>query len=417
MLNISVIGLGIHQPPVLTTTAQQALGQAQAVFGSARQLASVAHLLATDCEPCELPKLTQLAQQLQPYQQVVILASGDPLLFGIGKFLQQEFPQQVTCYSGISSLQGACQLTGLSLQDAQLVSLHGRPLNSLRRHLQPNRQLLVLTDQHSQPQHLAQQLADVNLGASRLHVCERLGYADQRYRQFSVQQLLAHDLTFDALHVSVIETRGPGGIIPNFPGIPDHEFITDGVSVTGRGAGHGLLTKREVRLAILSLLQAGPDQIGWDIGAGCGGVAVEWALWNPKGQVYAIEHHQQRFDCLQANRDKFGVGQNLYAVQQTAPQGLSDLPSPDKVFVGGSSGALNAIMLAAWQALRPGGRLLASAVTEQSKATLLQFGNQVGCDIAELLQVSVSRADKLAGHDLLRPNLPITLICWDKPHE
>ena len=410
MPSISVIGLGIHQPPVLTGPAQQTLAQAQVVFGSPRQLASVAHLLTADCQTWELPKLTQLAEQLQPYQQAVVLASGDPLLFGIGKFLQQEFPQQVTCYSGISSLQGACQLTGLSLQDAQLVSLHGRPLSSLRRHLQPNRQLLILTDQNSQPQQLAQQLAEVNLGASRLHVCERLGYADQRYRQFSVHQLLANNLAFDALHVSVIETRGAGGIIPIFPGIPDHEFITDGA------IGHGLLTKREVRLAILSLLQAGPDQIGWDIGAGCGGVAVEWALWNPQGQVYAIEHHQQRFDCLQANSDKFGVGQNLYPLKQSAPQTLTDLPCPDKVFVGGSSGALTEIMLATWQALRPGGRLLASAVTEQSKAALLQFGDQVGCDIAELLQVSVSRADKLAGHDLLRPNLPITLICWDKPH-
>ncbi|HCH24771.1 MAG TPA: cobalamin biosynthesis bifunctional protein CbiET [Oceanospirillaceae bacterium] len=410
MLSIQVIGLGISQPPLLSNPAQQALAQAQAVFGSARQLQSVGGLLAGHCEQRELPKLSLLKEQLQAYEQVVVLASGDPLLFGIGKFLHQQFPQQVTCYSGVSSLQGACQLTGLSLQDAQLVSLHGRPLSSLRRYLQAKRNLLVFTDQYSQPQHLAQTLAAVNLQDSSLHVCQRLGYEDQQYQRFSVSELLTSQQVFDPLHVTVIETRGPGGVMPNFPGIADTQFITDGKT------GHGLLTKREVRLAILSLLQAGPGQVGWDIGAGCGGVAVEWALWNPHGQVHAIEHHAQRFSCLQANRDKFGVIQNLHTHQQRAPQALTNLPAPDKVFVGGSGGDLQDIMRTAWQALKPGGRLLASAVTEQSKATLLHFGDTIGADTAEFMQVSISRADKLAGHDLLRPNLPISLICWDKPY-
>ena len=410
MISIHVIGLGISQPPLLVNAAQQALGNAQAVFGSPRQLQSVSELVAGDCEQRELPKLGLLKEQLQAYEQVVVLASGDPLLFGIGKFLQQQFPQQVTCYSGVSSLQGACQLTGLSLQDAQLVSLHGRPLSSLRRHLQPNRQLLILTDQYSQPQHLALTLDQVNLDDSSLHVCQRLGYEDQQYQSFSVSELLASEQVFDPLHVTVIETRGQGGVIPNFPGILDTQFITDGET------GRGLLTKREVRLAILSLLQSGPGQVGWDIGAGCGGVAVEWALWNPQGQVHAIEHHEQRFSCLHANRDKFGVIQNLHTHQQRAPEALTDLPAPDKVFVGGSGGSLQDIMRMAWQALKPGGRLLASAVTEQSKATLLQFGGTIDANIAELMQVSISRADKLAGQDLLRPNLPITLICWDKPY-
>ncbi len=407
---ISVIGLGISQPPLLSAQAQTLLAEAQVVYGSARQLASIAHLLDHACQQHELPKLGQLKAELQAAKQAVVLASGDPLLYGIGKYLQQQLPNQVHCYTGVSSLQGACQLTGLSLQDAQLVSLHGRPTSSIRRHLQANRSLLVLTDQHSQPQHLAQILNEVKLADSRLHVCERLGYDDQQNRQFSVAELLHCELQFDPLHVTVIETRGQGGVIPNFPGIADELFVTDGET------GRGLLTKREVRLAILSLLQAGPGQIGWDIGAGCGGVAVEWALWNPQGEVHAIEHHQQRFGCLQANREKFGVGQNLHLLQARAPQALANLPAPNKVFIGGSGGAMNDILEQAWQALKPGGRLLASAVTEQSKFNLMQFGPAHEVDIAELLQVSISRADKLAGQDLLRPNLPITLICWDKPY-
>ena len=139
-------------------------------------------------------------------------------------------------------------------------------------------------------------------------------------------------------------------------------------------------------------------------------------LRNSQGRVYAIEHHQQRFDCLQANIHKFGVGHNLYALNQSAPQALTDLPCPDKIFISESGGSLIEIIIAVWEALRPGGRLLASAVTEQTKSTLIQFGDKMGIHIAELLQVSISRVEKLAGHDLLRPNLSITLICWNKPH-
>lgn len=417
MTKITVIGLGICQPPLLNAKALSALGSCDCIMGSPRQLESIAHAQVvanqSRTQPASLclPKLKHIAHEIKGFDHVVILASGDPLLFGIGKYLQSEFGDQVTCISGVSSLQGACELTGLSLQDAQLVSLHGRPLNHLKRHLQPHRTLLILTDQNSHPQAIAKVLVAVNLGLSKIHVCERLGYEDQNQQQFIAQDLATNSTPFASLHVTVVHTLGIGHVMPNFPGIADAHFVTDGES------GKGLLTKREVRLNILSLLQPAPQDIAWDIGAGCGGVAIEWALWNPQGQVYAIEHHDQRIACLEANKEAFGVSANLSVIQDKAPDCLKELPFPDKVFIGGSGGELSRIMQLAWQRLNPGGRLATSAVTEPSKAALRQFSLHVEQQPTDYLQVAISRHDTIAGQDLLRPALPVTLMCWHKALE
>tara|TARA_B110000259_G_scaffold46582_1_gene54211 strand:- start:2060 stop:3322 length:1263 start_codon:yes stop_codon:yes gene_type:complete len=417
MTKITVIGLGICQPPLLNAKALSALGSCDCIMGSPRQLESIAHAQVvanqSRTQPASLclPKLKHIAHEIKGFDHVVILASGDPLLFGIGKYLQSEFGDQVTCISGVSSLQGACELTGLSLQDAQPVSLHGRPLNHLKRHLQPHRTLLILTDQNSHPQAIAKVLVAVNLGLSKIHVCERLGYEDQNQQQFIAQDLATNSTPFASLHVTVVHTLGIGHVMPNFPGIADAHFVTDGES------GKGLLTKREVRLNILSLLQPAPQDIAWDIGAGCGGVAIEWALWNPQGQVYAIEHHDQRIACLEANKEAFGVSANLSVIQDKAPDCLKELPFPDKVFIGGSGGELSRIMQLAWQRLKPGGRLATSAVTEPSKAALRQFSLHVEQQPTDYLQVAISRHDTIAGQDLLRPALPVTLMCWHKALE
>ena len=417
MTKITVIGLGICQPPLLNAKALSALGSCDCIMGSPRQLESMAHAQVvanqSRTQPASLclPKLKHIAHEIKGFDHVVILASGDPLLFGIGKYLQSEFGDQVTCISGVSSLQGACELTGLSLQDAQLVSLHGRPLNHLKRHLQPHRTLLILTDQNSHPQAIAEVLVAANLGLSKIHVCERLGYEDQNQQQFIAQDLATTSTPFASLHVTVVHTLGIGQVMPNFPGIEDAHFVTDGES------GKGLLTKREVRLNILSLLQPAPQDIAWDIGAGCGGVTIEWALWNPLGQVYAIEHHDQRIACLEANKEAFGVSANLSVIQGRAPDCLKELPFPDKVFIGGSGGELSRIVQLAWQRLKPGGRLAASAVTEPSKAALRQFSLHIEQQPTDYLQVAISRHDTIAGQDLLRPALPVTLMCWHKALE
>jgi len=407
---IHVIGLGVEQPVRFSPAAEQALATAQGVIGSERQLA----LLPLAVEPerrVRLPKLAQLPERLQSHEQGdwVVLASGDPLHYGIGAFLSRHFPRQALhFYPALSSMQAFAHQLQLSQQEFEVVSLHGRPLSSLRRHLKRKRKVMILSDQQSQPQHLAQLCQHTGFAASRLWVSEMIGYPQQRLRCFSVAELLERPFEFESLHLSLIEVAGEGGVLPEFPGIEDQHFVTDGER------GQGLLTKREVRLAILSLLQPASGEVGWDIGAGCGGVAVEWALWNRGGSVLAIEHHPERLDALAQNRIQFGVEENLEVVEGFAPEALAGLSRPDKVFIGGSGGQLLEILQQVWVRLRDGGVLVVSAVTEESRLALLQFGLSMPEVESESMQISVARRGTLAGQNLYRPQLPVTLFKWLK---
>ncbi|PWQ95536.1 precorrin-6y C5,15-methyltransferase (decarboxylating) subunit CbiE [Leucothrix arctica] len=430
---IHIIGLGVTETEQLSTDALDALAQAALVVGSKRQLEIVKPKLVKQTTSV-LPKLNQLKSLIEHSnaQHVVILASGDPLYYGIGRWFSKQFtPEQLRYYPAVSSIQAACHSIGLSLQATKVISLHGRPVLTLRRHLAQQRYLVILTDQHSSPQALAALCHDAGFSQSRLWVCEQLGYENQKVREFSVDELVndSTELQFDPLHVTIIKVTGETKYLPSFPGIPDHHFITDS------DAGRGLITKREVRLAILSLLQPAPDDIGWDIGAGCGGVAVEWALWNQLGNVHAIEHHPQRFECLEQNQQRFGVVDNLKTVQGRAPEVLSHLPAANKIFIGGSDGELPVLLGSLWRTLPDGGVIVASAVMETSRTQLIHFAEKIERDVSdsesynsdhgqtlpqgevETLQVAISRGGKLAGQLLYRPSLPVTLFKFIKPHK
>ncbi|MCV6588516.1 MAG: precorrin-6y C5,15-methyltransferase (decarboxylating) subunit CbiE [Marinobacterium sp.] len=415
-MQIAVIGLGVAQQAQLSMAAQQALAASTRVIGSERQLATVADYL-TDQQQLVLPPLKALPALLASSTgAVAILASGDPLWYGIGRWLSKQFAtDQLRFFPAVSSIQVACHQLGLSQQDVEVISLHGRPLASLRQKLRANQTLVVLTDAQSAPQYLARALSDAGFSQATVTVCEMLGYPQQQVRRFDIAQLCSMESaqidSFDPLHVSIIETgpAGPQSWLPQFPGIEDHHFVTD------RGPGKGMLTKREVRLQILSLLQPGNRELIWDIGAGCGSVAVELAYWAPQAKVLALEHHPDRFECLELNRERFGVVQNLEVREQRVTAALVDLlPQPQKIFIGGSDGELPELLQHCWQRLPPDGVLVASAVMERSRSQLLQFmaqletqGQHVRC---QTLQVAISRGETLAGQLCYKPALPVTLF-------
>jgi len=425
---LHIIGLGVaesHSVASLGDGAALALQASQLVIGSERQRLTVAEVLAPEQELMDLPKLSVLPELIAKaehdgVQQVSVLASGDPLFYGVGRWFGRKFAaEQLHFYPAVSSVQAACHQLGLSLQDVEVLSLHGRPLEKIRRTLKKNQTLVTLTDKHSTPQALARECVAAGFADSQLHVCEQLGYSQQQLRSFNTAELVegggSCTIEFDPLHVTVIQVCGVGGVLPEFPGFSDDVFITDLASQTN--GSRGLISKREVRLMILSLLEQGNDDVIWDVGAGCGSVAVELAYWNERTQVHAIEHHRQRLGCLAANRDKFGVVSNLNLVAGRAPEVLADLPSPNKVFIGGSDGELPQLLQQIWQQLPIGGLLVASAVTENTRQHLLAFYQQrsdSGDNQVQSTQLAVSRASELAGQLLFRPNLPVTLFQWRK---
>jgi precorrin-6Y C5,15-methyltransferase (decarboxylating) len=411
---IHVVGLGVGSDMRLSQPAEQALAAAQTIIGSPRQLELARGLV--DCDDTNLkvlPKLSELQSLIEdlPAGNIAILASGDPLYYGIGRWLGRQFDApRLRFHPAVSSIQAVCNRLGLALQDCNVISLHGRDPSGLRRVLKQNRTLIVLTDRHSHPRALAQACLDGGFERSRIHIAEDLGSETERYRQFEVTELVRiKDFECSDLQVSVIQTCGRGGVLPEFPGIDDHSFATDGLS------GQGMFTKREVRLAILSLLQPGNDDVIWDVGAGCGGVASELSHWNERVSVYAIEQHPERLACLAENRSRFGCLSNMHIVDGRAPQAFADLPPANKVFIGGNDGELDAIISNVWASLPAQGLLVASSVTESTQAQLQAFALTLAEPQVETLQLAVSRGKAGEATIDYQAKLPVTLFKFIKP--
>lgn len=404
--DIDVIGLGIDSDVVLSTAAQAALQQADLIIGAPRMVVALPPPRGEVRDYPRPMKALWPLLQTQAGKRIALLTSGDPLCYGIGATLIQHVDaDRVTFHPHVSSIQAAFARIKQPWQQARLVSLHGRPLNSLRALLQVRHCYALLTDKASHPGAIAALLVDVGLGESTLWIAENLGLPEERVRCFQANELLDQPVDYSPLTTVILETQGAGGLLPEFPGIPDERFIT------GAEPGKGMLSKREVRLAILSLLAPKAGEIGWDIGAGCGGVAVEWARWNPQGQVHAVECHGERVQHLRANRERFGVVNNLQVVEGLAPNVFGQLPDPHVIFIGGSNGELQVMLQAAWARLPAGGRLVASAVTEDSRVALYQFAD---ARPAYWTEIRVARGERLAGQRLLRPYLPVLLMQLDK---
>ena len=421
---LHIIGLGVSEQADLSVDAKRALASADIVIGSDRQLKVVTHLLADSVELLTLPKLSELKQWIteRPDKTFAIMASGDPLYYGIGRWFKQHFSgawaqNKLHYYPAISSIQAACHRLGMALQDVEVLSLHGRPLAKLKTRLRAQQPVLILTDKHSSPSAIAELCINTGFNNAHLTILEGLGYPNEKITQLTVSQCvdsqwLETEADINPLHITLLAPEDNQGYLPQFPGIPDQHFITD-----GEHQGKGMLTKREVRLQILSLMQPQKDDVVWDIGAGCGGVAVEMAYWQPDAQIYAVEHHNERLECLTANRERFGVVANLQVTEGRAPDVLAHLPTPNRVFVGGSDGELEGLLQTLWATLPEHGVLVASAVTETSKQQLLLFMQQRiahGDSDGETLQVAISRGSQLAAQFMYRPNLPVSLFSFRK---
>jgi len=436
---IAVIGLGVTENAMLSEQALLALQSADLVIGSERQLLTLEKQLAfqpqlealTEGEQQQvepkaevlpprteiIPKLKQLKALIETEQKVVVLGSGDPLYYGIGTWISKHFHDAtVRFFPAVSSITQACHSLSIAQQDVNVVSLHGRPLAKLKVALKAQQTLLLLTDKDSMPQHIAAICEQTGFTQAEIIVCERLGYSQQKISRFSVSELLTAESEgnlqhFDALHVSFVICGANKGYLPEFPGIQDANFET------GELGSKGMISKREVRLSILSLLQPSKRDIIWDIGAGCGGVSIEMAYWQPKAKIYAIEHNQARFDCLLLNQQKFGVVNNLKTTLGRAPSALAELPAANKIFIGGSDGALPELLESLWEKLPENGQIVVSAVMEKTKSQLLDFyikRSDVNDSELETLQVAVNKSRTLGGQLAYRPALPVSLFSFIK---
>ena len=409
---IHVVGLGIGDTESLSDEAILALSQSMLVIGSQRQLSCVHELMVEEQEKLHYPSpfsdlVGMLEDKLKSNDIICVLASGDPLFYGISDLLLRHFSEdQLSFHSNVSSVQTAFSRIKKSWQDAKVISLHGRPLTNLIPHLQDNQRYALLTDKHSSPQAIAALLCDYGCENAEMWICANLGDDYEAISNFSAKDLAQSQQEFHPLHVTIVETKDTACNLPSFPGFDDQLFFTD----TGE-AGKGMMTKRDIRVAALSLLQAKPNDVVWDVGAGCGTVAVEQAYWNQKGVVYAIEHHEKRLHCIEQNKQKFGVN-NLKVIEGNAPGVLKGLEVPNAIFVGGTGGEMLAIMDFCWQQLAVRGRLVVNCVTETCKSQLQQWleRQSISADAIEWTDISISKGSQLAGQLLMRPRLAVRLL-------
>ncbi|MFC4857729.1 precorrin-6y C5,15-methyltransferase (decarboxylating) subunit CbiE [Actinophytocola glycyrrhizae] len=388
---ITVVGIGADGWAGLAEPARNAVARAEVVVGSARQLALLPDSVATRVT-WPSPMLPAVEPLLAEHsgRRVCVLASGDPMFFGVGTTLVRLFgAAALRVYPHPSSVSLACARLGWPVDDVDVVSLVGRPVESLI--ALPHRRMLVLSAGADTPGAVAALLRDRGFGPTAMTVLDDLGGPAERRHDGTAATWSAET---GPLNVIALDCRAAPGVSPlgRTPGLPDDAYDHD-----------GQLTKREVRAITLAALAPLPGQLLWDVGAGSGSVAIEWLRTHPSCTAVAVESRPERAERIRANAGLLGVPA-LRVVPGRAPGALTDLPRPDAVFVGGGlTGA--GVVEACWAALRTGGRLVANAVTLESEAVLTRWQAAVG---GTLTRIEVSRAAPVGGFTGWKPMMPVT---------
>jgi len=399
---LAIVGLGEAGLVELTPAARTLLEHAEVLVGGARHLA----LLPEDGrERLTWPSpLTALVDEIvaRRGQRICVLATGDPMNYGIGVTLARRVPRaEMTVVPAPSAFAQACARLGWGRAEVETLTLHGRPLALLHPAIQPGQRLLLLSDSAATPSEIAALLCARGFGPSRLVVLEHMGGQRERLVEGTAETWNTDGLAdFNTVAVDCI--AGPGAVVlPRTPGLPDDAFRHD-----------GQLTKREVRAVTLGALAPTPGALLWDVGAGCGSIAVEWMRSAPRARAVAVERRADRLTLLADNAAALGVPE-LEIVEGIAPDALKALPAPDAIFLGGGlSDPL--IFTACWAALAPGGRLVANAVTLEGEAELIRRRGETA---GELVRLAVSRAAPVGGFLAWHPFHPVTQLRAVKPSE
>lgn len=341
---VAVVGIGADGWSGLSGTAREALRGAEVLIGGARQL----DLLPPECAgvrvawPSPLrPAVPRLLAE-HGEQRIAVLASGDPMFYGIGRALAEELgPQGLSVFPHPSSVSYACARLGWPLEDTEVVTLVGRPAARLAASLYEGRRLLVLSADASTPATVAALLTDRGFGPSRVRVLEQLGGEAEAYAE-GVAEAWTHE-PGDRLNVVAIECRASAEALRlgTVPGLPDEAYEHD-----------GQLTKRHIRAATLGTLAPAPGELLWDVGGGSGSIAIEWLRAHRSCRAVSVERDPVRAERITRNAERLGVP-GLRVVTGPAPAALAELDTPDAVFIGGGLTAPG-LLDACWEALRPG---------------------------------------------------------------
>lgn len=393
---LSIVGIGEDGVSGLSSVARQLIASAELVVGGQRHLGLARELIGGRMLAWPRPIVDAVPEIVgHRGRPVVVLASGDPFHYGVGDMLLRAIPAAETlCLPQPSSFSLAAARMGWSLQHVITVSLHGRPLEGIVRHLHSGARLLALSWDGETPDRLARLLVARGMGESTITVLEALGGPNENLRTttaagFDLVDVAA--LNIMALEIVASIQATPIGLAA---GLDDALFEHD-----------GQLTKRAIRAVTLSSLAPLPGELLWDVGLGAGSVAIEWLLCNPSMRAIGIEAQADRAARAARNATALGTP-DLHIVQGMAPAAFANLPQPDAIFVGGGLSDPD-VLDAAWSALKRGGRIVANAVSLQSEARLIECFRSRG---GEITRLDVARAGRAGAGDVFvwRPATPVT---------
>lgn len=397
---IVVVGIGADGWDGLGPAARKAVSSASEVIGSQRQL----DMLPSDAPPSRVwpSPLDSLLDELVARRRgprICVLASGDPMLYGIGATLARRMdPSRLTVIPHVSAFALACARLGWPETGVALISAVGRPAEAVVRLLQPRRRIVVYTSGVDGAAEIAALLRSHGYGPSRFVVLEQLGGRAERVTDTTAAEF---DGQADRLHAVAIECAAQPGtpLLSPVPGLPDGAFESD-----------GQLTKRHVRAATLAALAPVPGALLWDVGAGTGSIAIEWLRADPTAHAIAIEARDDRVERIAANAAALGVP-GLEVVHGTAPEALDGLDAPEVVFIGGGF-TVEGVFERCWEALAPGGRLVANVVTLEGERAVADARAKHG---GELARIAIDHAEPLGGFTAWRAQIPVVQWSVTKP--
>ena len=378
------------------------IAAADVLVGGQRHLA----LLPADRRPRHtwprpFDALIEIISAARP-RRVCVIASGDPLCYGIGNVLMRHFPLAETeVIPAPSAFNLACARLGWNLAEVELLTLHGRPLAHLEAYLQPDARLVVLSAGGDTPSAVAKLLVERGYSPSELTVLEHMDGDEGVYRGSAESMRATVFRDFNTIAIRCLPGTNPSAL-SRVPGLPDECFDHD-----------GQLTKRAVRAVTVSALAPGPYQLLWDIGAGSGSIAIEWCRAHRTCTAIAVEAEPLRAARIEANAARLGAPQ-VRIVLGEAPTVLHDLEAPHAVFIGGGA-STEGLVEACWERLRPGGRFVMNVVTVEGEQRITALWQEFGGELTKLAVSHVGAIGQHATRHGFRAAMAVTQLCVTKP--
>ncbi|HHS82574.1 MAG TPA: precorrin-6y C5,15-methyltransferase (decarboxylating) subunit CbiE [Devosia sp.] len=399
---LHVVGVGEQGVQELPAATRRLLENAQTIFGSPRFLDRIAAREGQDLRPYLSPFSRNLEAIIACRNSpTVVLASGDPNWFGIGATLSRHVgPDEMRLHPALSSFQLAAALLHWPLEQVRCLSLHGRPVENLARFLAPGARILALTGSARTLGQVRDLLLAANLPETRLSILENLGGEQQVIHEMVAADPLPAIGDFYVLAIHCPD-RLQADYLARVPGLSDHLFRHD-----------GQLTKRQVRAATLAHLAPFPGALLWDLGAGSGSIGIEWMRAAAGARATCVEINSERCANIRHNAGALGVPALEVvcadSAQWLASRDVSTLP--DAIFLGASL-TDEPLFETCLKALRPGGRLVANAVTVAAQQALLARQARLG---GELSSLSVASLGSIGSHRAMKPALPVLQWCLTK---